>query len=85
MSTSANVIEFRITKNNKVVGYFSKHLLCTFPLYSDLLKYLPLSEHEITPFGYDEDEEYWEDETQNLENFLRKKIPLDEKIKEYFK
>lgn len=60
--TSANVIEYRIEKTGKNVGYFHKNILCKLPDYSDLLKYQPLNEHRITPFGYDEDEEYWEDE-----------------------
>lgn len=71
MTTSANVIEYRIEKNGEIVGNFRKNLLCKFPDYSDLLKYQPLIQHTITPYGYDQDEEYWEDDTQNLENFLR--------------
>ena len=71
MSTSANVIEYRITKNGETVGHFRKHLMCKLPDYSDLLKYEPLIDHEIIPNGYDEEEEYWEDDPQNLENFLR--------------
>jgi len=82
--TSANVIEYRIEKNGEVVGNFRKHLMCKFPEYSDLLKYQPLNEHNITPYGYDEEDEYWEDETQNLETFLRKYIPLNKDIREYF-
>jgi len=84
MSTSANVIEYRITKNGKEVGYFRKHLMCKLPDYSDLLKYQPLSEHEITPNGYDEEDEYWEDDTQNLETFLKKMVG-NKIINEYFK
>jgi hypothetical protein len=86
MTTSANVIEYSIIniKTKEEVGSFRKHMLCKFPEYSDLLIYEPLCEHEITPWGYDEEEEYWEGETQNLENYLRKDISLERKIKEYF-
>lgn len=82
--TSANVIEYRIEKNNEEVGHFRKNVMCRLPEYSDLLKYQPLNEHSITPYGYDEEEEYWEDETVNLEVYLKKMIPHDKTIREYF-
>ena len=82
--TSANVIEYRIERDGKVVGYFRKHLLCKLPGYSDLLKYEPLSEHEITPCGYDEDEDYWEDDPINLEKYLRQMTRTNKTISEYF-
>ena len=81
--TSANVIEYTIYKNGEEVGSFRKHLMTTYPLYSDLLKYQPLNEHEILAWGYDEDEEYWEDEPQNLETFLRRVREKD--LIQYFK
>jgi hypothetical protein len=82
--TSANVVEYRIEKNGEEIGNFRKNILCKLPDYSDLLKYKPLSEHNITPCGYDEDEEYWEDETINLELFLKSMIRNNKVIKEYF-
>jgi len=51
MSTSANVIEYLIEKNGKEVGNFRKNIMCKFPEYSDLLKYQPLSDYDITPHG----------------------------------
>lgn len=84
MSTSANVIEYDILKDGKVVGYFRKHLLTKYPLYSDLLKYQPLADHEIYAHGYDEEEEDWEDEPENLDTFMKRAKPFDKKIKEYY-
>lgn len=82
--TSANVIQYTITKNGNRVGAFRKNVLCRLPEYSDLLRYEPLSEHEIIAWGYDEEDEYWENDVVNLEKYLRKLIPRDKKIREYF-
>ena len=38
----------------------------------------------ILSFGYDEDEEYWEGETQNLDVYLRKMVGMNKDIKEYY-
>lgn len=84
MSTSANVIEYRIEKNHELVSYFRKHLLCKMPEYSELLQYQPLSEYTITATGYDEEEDYWENDSINLEEFMRRMIRSDKKIREYF-
>ena len=83
MSTSANVIEYRIEKDGKQVGSYRQHLLCKSH-YEELLKYQPLGDHTITSFGYDEDEEYWEGETQNLDVYLRKMVGMNKDIKEYY-
>jgi hypothetical protein len=82
--TSANVIEYTIEKNGVKVGHFRKNVLCKLPDYADLLKYLPLNEHIITPWGYNEEEEYWEAEPEDLETFLREMIKYNKLIKEYF-
>jgi len=71
MSTSANVIEYTIYKSEKSVGRFRKNVLCSYPDYAELLKYQPLDEHSILAWGYDEDEEEWEGEIQNLETYLK--------------
>lgn len=83
MATSANVIEYTIFKNQKAVGRFSKNVMCRFPEYAELLKYQPLNEHEIQAWGYDEEEDEWEDEPQNLEAFLTI-MKTNKWIKAYF-
>jgi hypothetical protein len=86
MSTSANVIEYNIVKNAKSVGHFRKHILCSQPDYADLLSYQPLDAHYIRAYGYDEDEEYWEDEPENLKDFMiRIAKNGNQKVREYFK
>ena len=84
MSTSANVIEYCIEKDGKVVGNFRKHMMCKLPDYADLLKYQPLNEHIITSWGYDEEDEMCEDKPRNLEVFLKKMMPYNKVIREYF-
>lgn len=83
MSTSANVIEYRIEKNGISVGSYRQHLMCKSH-YEDLLKYKPLKEHTITAWGYDEDDEEWEEKPVNLDVFLREMIPINTIIKDYF-
>ncbi len=83
--TSANVIEYRIENiDGEYIGNFRKNVLCKLPDYADLLQYQPLNQHQITPYGYDEEEEYWEDSTVNLERYMRRRIPMNKVIKEYF-
>jgi hypothetical protein len=50
----------------------------------ELLKYQPLNEHTIQAWGYDEEEEEWEDEPENLEEFLKPMVVSNKKIREYF-
>ena len=85
MTTSANVIEYTIYKNGKPVGRFSKHMLCKYPDYAELLKYQPLKEHTIQPWGYDEEEEEWSDKEQNLEKFLKRMATFNKWLRDYFK
>lgn len=84
ITTSANSIEYDIMKDGEVVGHFRKNILCKFPEYSDLLKYLPLEDHTILPWGYDEEEDEWYDEEENLRDFLYGMRAFDKKIKDYF-
>ena len=65
MTTSANVIEYRIEKDGKIVGNHREHLLCRSH-YEDLLKFQPLKDYTITPYWYDEEEDYDEAEPKNL-------------------
>ena len=83
MSTSANVIEYQIQRAGENVGDYRQHLMCKSH-YEKLLQFEPLNEHTITPWGYDEDDEYWEGETQNLEVYLREMIEMNKIIREYF-
>jgi hypothetical protein len=83
MSTSANSIEYSIYKDDKEVGHFSVNVMCRYPDYAELLKYQPLSEHTIQAWGYDEEEDEWEDEPQNLEDFLRG-MKTNKWLKTYF-
>lgn len=83
MTTSANSIEYDIYKNGKCVGNFRKNILCKYPDYAELLKYQPLKEHTIQPWGYDEEEDEWSDEEENLEDFLRN-MKSNKWIKAYF-
>jgi hypothetical protein len=69
--TSANVTNFRIRrKDTKVaVGIHRQHAYCK-PRWQELLKYQPLTDFEIQPWGLDEEEEEWEDQWHNLRDFL---------------
>jgi hypothetical protein len=71
MTTSANSIEYSIYKDDEQVGHFRVNIMCRFPDYAELLKYQPLSEHTIQAWGYDEEEDEWSDDPENLEDFLR--------------
>jgi hypothetical protein len=84
MTTSANSIEYDIMKNGEVVGHFRKNVLCRLPEFSDLLKYQPLEDHTILPYGYDEEEDEWFDEEQNLKDFLYERKLYCKGLKEYF-
>lgn len=81
--TSANVIEYRIEKNKKIIGNFRQNILCKSRLH-ELLKFMPLSKHVVTPYGYDEEEEYWEGDPENLEIFLKGCVRTNKEIKDYF-
>jgi len=83
MTTSANSIEHSIYKNGKNVGRFTKNVMCKLPDYAELLKYQPLKDHTIQVWGYDEEEEEWSDQEENLEKFL-KAMKSNKKIQEFF-
>ncbi len=83
MSTSANVVEYRIEKDGKQVGNYRQNVMCK-GRYEEMLKYEPLEDHTVTPYGYDEDEDYWEGDTQNLKVYLEKHTRSNKIIKEYF-
>lgn len=78
--TSANVIEYTIydSTGNKV-GKHYQSLLCKTK-WHELLRFTPLESHTIKAWGYDEEEEYWEDEPKNLLTFLQGTRELKGKV-----
>lgn len=81
--TSANVVEYRIEKDGKQVGSHYHNVMCNSN-FEKLLVFLPLGSHMITSYGYDEEEEYWEEEPVCLESFLREMKISNKLIREYF-
>lgn len=78
--TSANVVEYTIRDSlGKKVGSHSQHCYCK-TRWHELLKFTPLESHTIQEWGYDEDEEYWENAPKNLLTFLRGTRELKGKI-----
>lgn len=69
MTTSANVVEYRIMKDEEVVGRHRQHCYCKTH-WDDLCKFSPLEEHTIIAHGLDEHEAPWEGEKQSLMSFL---------------
>lgn len=70
--TSANVTHYTIFgPDGKKVGEHQQHCLCKTH-WERLLVFQPLAKHTIQPWGYDEEEEYWEAEPINLRDFLNK-------------
>lgn len=69
--TSANVIEYAIKdKDGKSVGRHRQNIMCK-TCNDGLEKFIPASDFTIWPWGYDEEEEIWEDEPENLEKWLK--------------
>lgn len=81
--TSANVTEFLIIKNGKSVGNHRQNWMCKTS-WDKLLVYQPLKEHTILPYGYDEEEDLWEGDEENLYDFLLRVSLSDKSIREYF-
>jgi hypothetical protein len=70
--TSANVTEYSIIKKStgEVVGNHRQHHYCKTNWESLALKYNPIEDYSIQPYGYDEEDEYWEGEVHDLYDFL---------------
>ena len=70
--TSANIIEYRIlNKKNIQVGNHRQNIMCKRNN-DGLEKFQPSEDFTIQMFGYDEEEEYWEDKKQvNLSDWLK--------------
>jgi hypothetical protein len=79
--TSANVIEYRIERDGKEVGHHRVNVMCK-DRFEELLKFEPYSEHTITAYGYDEEEEYWEDEPGPLLELLKYQSKYNKEIRE---
>ena len=70
--TSANVIEYTISKDGTPVGYHRQNIMC-LTCNDGLELFKPANEYTIRAGGYDEEEEYWEDDNkENLEVWLKK-------------
>lgn len=70
--TSANVIEYRIfNKEGKQVGNHRQNFMCKRNN-DGLEKFIPIEDFRIQAFGYNEEEEEWEDPKQ---------VPLNEWLK----
>lgn len=74
--TSANTIEYTIfNKEGKEVGRHRQNLMC-MRNNDGLDKFIPASDFTIKSWGYDEDDEYWEEdeelEEETLEQWLLK-------------
>jgi hypothetical protein len=70
--TSANVIEYSILdKDGKEVGHHHQNIMCK-TCNDGLEKFVPASDYTILPWGYDEEEEYWEGKPSNLADWLSK-------------
>lgn len=69
--TSANVIEYRIKdKDGEERYHHRQNIMCKRDTRKLLLIKNP-EEYTITPYGYDEEEEYWEGKPQNLAKWLK--------------
>ena len=72
MTTSANVIEYSIFKGEEEVGRHSQNIMCS-TCNDGLEKFQPYEDFTIQAWGYDEEEEMWEnDKRENLKDWLIK-------------
>ena len=68
--TSSNVIEYIIfDKELNEVGRHRQNIMC-HTNNDGLEKFRPFSDFIILPYGYDENEEYWEGNNENLQDCL---------------
>ena len=80
MSTSANVVNYRIFRDGKEVGSHRQNLLCKLRDNELAERFLPTSDFEIESWGYDEDEALWIGERENLQDwFVRRNRPISRK------
>ena len=69
MTTSANVVEYIISKNGKQVGKHRQHCYCKTN-WDVLFKFIPLEDYTIQAHGLDEEEEPWANDELNLKTFF---------------
>lgn len=72
--TSANVTNYRIERDGKVVGQHRQHHLC-HTRWHRLYKYTPFTEHTITAYWEDEHEAPHEGKTMGLSEFMANHQP----------
>lgn len=74
--TSAHTIHYTIRNSSgEAVGEHSWNFYCN-TRWGELRKFIPLDEHTIQAWWYDEEDEYHEDEPENLKTFfLKLKLP----------
>ena len=70
--TSASVIIYKVFKDGVLVRDQREHMLCKSRLY-ELLQFIPLEDYTIQATGLDEHEAPWEDEPENLADFLKRR------------
>ena len=76
--TSANAIEYRILdKNKKQIASYHENIMCKMH-FDRYVIHTPHEDFSIQAYGYDEEEEYWEGEIQNLKIFLIKNRVIKE-------
>lgn len=79
--TSANVIEYRIfNKERETVGQHRQNIMC-YERWDKLLTFIPLYDHTIQAYGYNEEDEYWENKPENLLTFLLKKSEFNTQLR----
>lgn len=71
MSTSANVTEFtiRLKSTGKQVGQHRQNWMCKTN-WGKLLEFHPIENYSIQAYGYDEEDELWENDVEDLYDFL---------------
>ena len=69
--TSANTVEYTILKDGKQVGRHRQNVMCQ-TCNDGLEQFQPYEDYTIQSWGYDEEEEEWENEPENLKEWLIK-------------
>lgn len=81
MSTSANVTEYTIRRNNKIVGNHSQHHLCKYS-HHELLAFTPPSDFTIQASWTDEDEVEYDCDEMPLNDFLQPYLDMGRRYRD---